>query len=176
MIRIAVFLSITIFSASVLGFTVNAQSDLKDHDTYQPLDIDAERFELRQRDGQAVFSGTVKVTQGKLILSSDSLTVFYASSSKNTNPSIDRLDARGGVKLFSSTEQVVSDWSVYDVNRRLVTFGGNVTLTQGDNILNGERLELDLVSGLTKLDGESGKNDGRVRGTFNVPESNKSNQ
>jgi lipopolysaccharide export system protein LptA len=169
MIR-TVFQSIIFFIAAAYGSATYAQSDLKSHDTYQPLDIDAERFELRQREGQAVFSGTVHVTQGKLILTSDTLTVFYESKGEGLNPSIDRLDARGRVKLSSSSEQVVSDWSVYDVNRRLVTFGGNVVLTQGQNTLNGERLELDLVSGLTKLDGEVGKNDGRVRGTFSVPE------
>lgn len=168
MIRALMFSFAVIFTPVAFNIA-NAQSDLKNHDTYQPLDIDAERFELRQRQGQAIFSGTVRVTQGKLILTSDSLTVFYASTDEELNPSIDRLDARGSVKLSSSSEQVVSDWSVYDVNRRLVTFGGNVVLTQGNNTLNGERLELDLVNGLTKLDGEIGKNDGRVRGTFSVP-------
>jgi lipopolysaccharide export system protein LptA len=174
MIR-ALFQIIGLIALFAISGPASAQSDLKNHDTYQPLDIDAERFELRQRKGQAIFSGTVRVTQGKLILTSDSLTVFYASESESLNPSIDRLDARGGVTLSSSSEQVVSDWSVYDVNRRLVTFGGNVTLKQGTNILNGERLELDLISGLTKLDGEIGKNDGRVRGTFSVPTNEKDN-
>ena len=169
----ALSLFILIVLASGLA---NAQSDLKNHDTYQPLDIDAERFELRQKQGQGVFSGTVKVTQGKLILTSDSLTVFYTSSGEGLNPSIERLDARGGVKLSSSSEEVISEWSVYDVNRRLVTFGGNVKLTQGQNTLNGERLELDLVSGLTKLDGETGKNDGRVRGSFSVPKKDGQNK
>ncbi|WP_286829286.1 MULTISPECIES: LptA/OstA family protein [Kordiimonas] len=145
-----------------------AQSVLKNHDTYQPLDISAERLEMKQREGRAIFQGSVNVKQGGMTLTSDTLTVFYETESGIKNPSIDRLDAQGHVTLTSSSESLAGDWAVYDVDRRLVTIGGNVVFTQGDNSLRGERLEFDLVSGLAKLDGEA-SNEGRVRGTFNVP-------
>ena len=145
-----------------------AQSVLKSHDTYQALDISAERLEMKQKEGRAVFKGSVNVKQGRLTLTSDTLTVFYQTDGGLENPSISRLDAEGNVTMTSETESLSGSWGIYDVDRRLLTFGGNVVLTQGDNTLRGERLEFDLVSGLAKLDGEI-NGDGRVRGKFSVP-------
>jgi len=152
------------------GTAASAQSVLKSHDTYQPLDITAERLEMKQREGRAIFKGTVNVTQGKMTLTADTLTVFYATEAGIENPSISRLDAQGNVMLTSETESLSGDWGVYDVDRRLVTLGGDVVFAQGDNTLRGKRLEFDLVSGLAKLDGESTE-EGRVRGRFSVPSS-----
>jgi len=149
---------------------VQAQSILKDHDTYQPLDITAERLEMKQKLGRAIFKGAVRVVQGKMTLSSESLTVFYKTAEGEEKPAISRLDALGTVTLVSETESLAGDWGIYDVDRRLVTIGGNVVFKQGDNILKGQRLEFDLVSGLAKLDGQdSNSSDGRVRGSFSVP-------
>ena len=150
--------------------SAKAQSALKSHDTYQPLDITAERLEMKQKQGRAIFKGAVKVVQGQMTLSSETLTVFYKAAEGEDKPAISRLDAQGTVTLISSTESLTGDWGIYDVDRRLITIGGNVTFKQGDNMLTGERLEFDLVSGLAKLDGqENTKDDGRVRGSFAVP-------
>jgi len=160
-------LAITFFAVSNSAY---AQSILKSHDTYQPLDITAERMEIKQKEGRAIFKGAVKVVQGKMVLSSETLTVFYTTVEGEDKPSISRLDAQGSVTLVSATESLSGDWSVYDVDQRLITIGGNVIFKQNDNILKGQRLEFDLVSGLAKLDGQKSETgDGRVRGTFNVP-------
>ena len=150
----------------------SAQSVLKDHDTYQPLDISAERLEMQQKQGRAIFSGAVQVVQGGLTLRSDTITVFYALENTDGDPSISRLDAQGKFELQSASETLVGDWGIYDVDRQLVTVGGDVVFRQGQTELKGSRLEFDLVSGLAKLDGQD-TNDagGRVRGSFTVPSS-----
>ncbi|WP_417449046.1 LptA/OstA family protein [Kordiimonas sp.] len=141
---------------------------LKNHDTYQPIDISAERLEMKQKEGRAIFKGAVVVKQGDMTLNADTLTVFYQAENGVENPSISRLDAEGGVKLTSDSETLTGEWGVYDVDRRLITLGGSVSFMQGESILTGERLEFDLVSGLAKLDGRA-SDDGRVRGQFSVP-------
>ena len=151
-------------------FAANAQSVLKGHDTYQPIDIDAERLEMKQKQGRAIFRGSVKVTQGKMTLSAETLTVFYDTESNGKKPSISRLDAQGNVTIVSETESLAGDWGVYDVVRRLITIGGDVTFKQGDSNLKGRRLEFDLITGVAKLDGEEGTNNERVKGSFAVPE------
>ncbi len=150
-----------------------AQSILKDHDTYQPIDISADRLEMKQKQGRAVFRGSVQVTQGIMLLSSDTLTVFYSAAKGDEKPGISRLDAEGGVTLVSDTETLSGDWGVYDVDERLITIGGNVSFMQGENTLMGRRLEFDLVSGIAKLDGQAGQVNGRVRGSFSVPDKDK---
>lgn len=154
-------------------FAANAQSILKDHDTYQPLDISAERLEMQQKQGRAIFSGAVQVTQGKLVLRSDTITVFYKLESGEKDPAISRLDAQGKFSLTSETETLTGDWGIYDVDKQLITVGGDVRFDQGGSELKGTRLEFDLVSGLAKLDGKSAAGeDGRVRGSFAVPSKN----
>ena len=155
-------------SLSGMSAGAHAQSVLKNHDTYQPIDISAERLEMKQKEGRAIFKGAVSVKQGGLALNADALTVFYQTENGVENPSISRLDAEGAVKLTSDSETLTGEWGVYDVDRRLITLGGNVTLLQGDNMLKGDRLEFDLVTGLAKLDGKASE-DGRVRGQFSVP-------
>jgi len=155
---------------------VHAQSALKNHDTYQPIDITAESLEMKQKEGRAVFKGAVKVVQGKMTFASDTLTVFYVTPEGAEKPTISRLDALSNVTLVSTTESLSGDWGIYDVDRRLVTIGGNVVFQQGDSVLKGSRLEFDLVSGLAKLDGEArgGDDSGRVSGTFSIPKTDDS--
>ncbi|MBL4788146.1 MAG: hypothetical protein JKY60_03550 [Kordiimonadaceae bacterium] len=163
----AAFLLVSCFS-----FSAGAQSVLKDHDTYQALDISAERLELQQRQGRAIYKGAVQVIQGDMTLTSDTLTVFFESGNDGDNPSISRLDAQGAVTLISKEKSFsgTGNWGIYDVERRLITIGGNVVFTQNKNVLRGSRLEINLETGLAKLDGQSGSDGtGRVTGTFNVP-------
>ena len=91
------------------------------------------------------------------------------------NPSISRLDAEGNVKLTSDSETLTGKWGVYDVDRRLITLGGEVSFIQGDSRLSGDRLEFDLVTGLAKLDGKASEN-GRVEGKFSVPSQKEDNK
>ena len=163
-------LILMVFLALGLSAAASAQSVLKNHDTYQPLDISAERLEMQQKQGRAIFSGAVLVTQGKLTLRSDTITVFYALENEGGDPSISRLDAQGQFELMSESETLLGDWGIYDVDRQLVTVGGDVVFKQGTSELKGSRLEFDLVSGLAKLDGEDTRDEnGRVRGSFTVP-------
>lgn len=148
-------------------------SALKDHDTDRPIDITADRLEVKQKQNQAVFKGAVEAVQGDLKLTSAELVVYYETTDGATNPTISRLDATGGVALNSPSETAQGNWGVYDVERRLVTLGGAVMLSRGDTVITGERLELDLESGITKIDGApatDGDEANRVKGTFTLPE------
>ena len=167
---LAAALAIATYWLAGIAAPATGQSVLKDHDTYQPIDISAERLEMQQRQGRAIFTGAVQVLQGKLTLRSSTITVFYDQSDTEGDPSISRLDAQGQFQLLSDSETLTGDWGIYDVDRQLITVGGAVVFKQGTSELTGSRLEFDLVSGLAKLDGEdTATEDGRVRGSFSVP-------
>jgi lipopolysaccharide export system protein LptA len=71
------------------------------------------------------------------------------------------------VKLTSRGDTVRGQWAVYDVTRKIVTLGGNVELQQGDTVVKGDRLELDLASGKSRIQGlDSTGGEQRVRGEF----------
>ncbi len=152
-----------------------APSALKGLDTSGPIDVDAARIQVDDASNQAVFSGAVVIRQGKLTLNADTVKVLYVR--KDDNPEIQRLDARGNVVLISPTERATGNTGVYDVNSKIITLVGNVTLDRGGSNLKGQRLVLNLVSGQSSFDGRSGgtaaaagPTPGRVSGRFLVPE------
>jgi lipopolysaccharide export system protein LptA len=146
----------------------------------QPVHIEAATLEVRDKDKVATFSGDVKVKQGDTGLRCKSLVVFYeqgddAGTKGNTlqaaNPGpggqqkIKRLEARGGVVVTQKEQTATGETGVFDMKANTVTLSGNVVMTQGQNVLRGDRLVVDLTSGVSRV--ESGKNgQGRVQGLF----------
>ncbi|WP_439532809.1 LptA/OstA family protein [Polymorphobacter sp.] len=144
-------------------------SALKGLDTGAPIDVDANRIEIRDASNQAIFTGEVVIKQARLTLNAERVTVSYVRQGEN--PEMRRLDARGAVKLVSPSETVTSTSAIYDVPGRLITMVGNVVLNRQGSVLNGQRLVLDLASGRTSFDGRSAANQGgRVSGRFLVPD------
>jgi lipopolysaccharide export system protein LptA len=163
-------------AAATLGTPALGQA-LRNHNSDGPVDVEADRIEVQDRSDRAVFSGNVRVRQGGLSLDAARLTVAYASGGSGVD--IQRLDASGGVTVRSATETARGSVAIYDLNRRLITMVGGVTLEQGANRINGGRLVIDLNSGRSVIDGSavggSGGNvtsgaGGRVTGRFTVPE------
>ncbi|GAB4146223.1 MAG: hypothetical protein Tsb0016_16590 [Sphingomonadales bacterium] len=148
--------------------TAQDVSALRQHDVEQPIDIAADRVEVREKQNEALFEGAVEVRQGDMTMQADSLKVFYNRDDQD-RLTIERLDAEGHVVLRSATETASGDWGIYDVASRLITLGGDVQMTRGESRIWGERLELNLESGLTTLDGASRRED-RVKGRFQVPQ------
>jgi lipopolysaccharide export system protein LptA len=146
----------------------------------QPVQIEAATLEVRDKEKQATFSGAVKVVQGDTTMRCKSLVVFYeqndsdADKSKSValaNPGpggqqrIKKLEARGGVVVTQKAETATGDLGLFDMQTNTVTLTGNVVMTQGQNVLRGDRLVVDLTSGVSRV--ESGKNgQGRVQGLF----------
>lgn len=157
--------------AAAAPLPVAAQvSALKGLDTSAPIDVDAARIEIQDAANQAVFSGDVVIRQGKLTLYADSVKVLYTR--KSGDPQMQRLDARGNVRLVSPTEKASANVGIYDVDGRIITMTGNVTLDRGGSKLKGERLVLNLVTGQSSFDarGTGGTTPGRVTGRFVVPQ------
>lgn len=147
-----------------------AISALRNHQVDGPIEWEADRSELLGREDTALFIGNVRVVQGELELTSDRLYVFYKLRPGEDDPDVERLDATGSVVVTSPSETARGDWGVYDIPQRIITLGGNVVVTRGDTRLAGERLEIDLESGVTRLDARTAEDQsGRVRGRFTVP-------
>ena len=157
--------------AAQAAFGQGGGSALKGHDTSAPVDVAADRIEVQDRADRAIFSGNVEVRQGNLELSTSRLTVAYANAG---GIEIKRLEASGGVLMRSPSETASSQFAIYDLDRRLVTMIGGVTLNRGQNRVQGGRLVLDLDSGRAVMDGGAApgtsSTGGRVTGRFTVPQ------
>lgn len=169
----------TVALAVLLTAAGASAQGLKNHNSNAPVDFSADRIEVQDRADRAVLSGNVRVKQGALTLDAARLTVAYSGGIANGNPSVQRLDASGGVTVRSANDVARGAFATYDLNRRLITMLGGVTLNQGSNVLRGGRLVIDLNSGRSTLDGRGGgggapgvsdEGGGRVSGRFSVPQ------
>jgi lipopolysaccharide export system protein LptA len=76
--------------------------------------------------------------------------------------SIRRLEARGSVVVTQKDQVVTGETAVFDTKTNLVTMLGGVLLTQGKNVLRGDRLMVDMTTGVSRVESDSG----RVQGVF----------
>lgn len=149
-----------------------AAQGLRNHDTNAPIDVDAGRVEWRNADRLAVWSGGVTAKQGDLTLRSSTMRV--ATRPQGNSLQILRLDAQGNVRMSAPDESATANSGIYDVENRLLTLIGNVTLNQGQSVLRGQRLVVNLRTGRSTLDpgtgrAASGDTGARVTGRFVVP-------
>ena len=172
--------------ASAAGPATDAASDNQE----QPIQIESASLEVRDKDKMATFSGDVTVVQGDTTIKCQTLVVFYggrrtggrqtvaAAKPEGANGShtplqktsimpqgaqdIRRIEARGGVTVVSKDQNASGDLGVYDLKKKTITLTGNVVVSQGQNVIHGDRVVVDTVTGNAHLDsGVSSQN--RVR-------------
>ena len=138
----------------------------------QAVQIEAASLEVRDKQKVATFTGNVKVVQGDTTMRCSSLVVFYdsqqtAGSVKAASPGpggaqqIRRLEARGGVTVTQKDQTATGETGIFDMQANTVTLIGNVVVSQGPNVMRGDRLVADLTTGVSRVD--AGKSRGPVR-------------
>jgi lipopolysaccharide export system protein LptA len=91
-----------------------------------------------------------------------------AKPEDKSNAQITKIEAKGDVVITSEDDQTTtSEWALYDLPAQLVTVGGNVVLTQGKNVLKGDRLVIDLKTGESRFENTgNAAAGGRIRALF----------
>ncbi|WP_225122668.1 LptA/OstA family protein [Bradyrhizobium sp. BRP22] len=148
----------------------------------QPIQIEAAALEMRDKKKEATFSGNVKVVQGDTTMTSKTLVVFYESNSgqgtsapasnakgaksatmQSAQPgpggssSIKRLEAKGSVVVTQKDQVVTGETAIFDTKANLITMLGGVVLTQCKNVLRGDRLLVDMTTGVSRVESDSGR-------------------
>jgi lipopolysaccharide export system protein LptA len=85
-----------------------------------------------------------------------------AAPGPSGSSSIKRLEARGNVVVTQKDQVVTGETAVFDTKTNLITMLGGVVLTQGKNVLRGDRLLVDMTTGVSRVESDSG----RVQGLF----------
>lgn len=144
------------FGGAFTGFSTNSE---------EPIQIEADRLEVRDEEKRAVYLGNVTVRQGETLLKTAELQVFYAGGGQEPGApgaSLERIIANGRVIVQSQNRTATGDEAVFEMASETIVLTGNVVLTEDDNILRGERLVVDLKTGEAQMQG------GRVQ-TILVP-------
>jgi lipopolysaccharide export system protein LptA len=142
----------------------------------KPVKIDAGSLEVRDKSKIATFSGNVQVVQGDTTLRCKTLQVFYdqdgsgnAMTAAKPGPAgqgkIRRLEARGNVVVTQKEQTATGETGIFDMAENTVTLNGNVMISQGTNTLKGEKLVVNLTTGVSHIEAGKGSG-GRVQGLF----------
>jgi lipopolysaccharide export system protein LptA len=141
----------------------------------EPINITAVSLEVRDKEKMATFIDKVKVIQGDTTLECKKLLVFYdeevtpvSNTARATpaaarpaaqgpalgggNQQVRRLEAKGGVVVTQKDQVAVGDEGIYDTKTNSMTLIGNVIVTQGANVIKGDRLWVDLETGRSTVE------------------------
>jgi lipopolysaccharide export system protein LptA len=161
--------------ANPLGFSPNSD---------QPIRITSTSLEVHDKDHFATFSGNVHVVQGESTLRCKTLVVFYEDSSdagpapkggqpkggqSTGNQSIKRLEAKGSVVIVQKDQATQKDQTatgdngVFDMKTNTAILTGNVVVTQGDSVIRGDKLFIDMTTGVSRVDSGKGRVDALFR-------------
>jgi lipopolysaccharide export system protein LptA len=140
----------------------------------QPVKIQADKLEVRDKDKVATFTGNVHVTQGDTEMRSRVLVVYYEdvggkpgapnaagakaapAAASGDQQQIRWIEATGGVRVTQRDQTAVGDKGTFDMRSNLVTLIGNVVVTRAKDVVRGERLMLDLNTGVSRIEPAAG--------------------
>ncbi len=151
----------------------------------EPVSINAGKLDYFDKEQKLIYTGDVVVVQGDSTLKASVLTIFLeknnptpgaagavaepAAPAAGVGPgqgsSVRHMDATGPVTLISKDQVGTGDSATYDKGEDKVYLNGNVTLSQGTNVTQGDRLIYDMASGQAQVfSGQT--NGGRVMSVF----------
>ena len=148
----------------------------------KPIQIESDKLEVHQNENLAIFTGNVTVVQGPTLLKAGRMKVYYvksdAADGKNKKPAaeagkasaaggvspmsgganIDHLEVDGKVYIKSDDQVATGDSGTFDMKSQvLVLSGKKVVLSQGDNVLVGCKLTVQMQTGLAQVDACGGR-------------------
>lgn len=132
----------------------------------------ARRLELWQNEDMAIAYQNVTAQKDARRLEAETVRAHFVKKDGKTE--VERFEAENNVVITNDKETVQGDSGVYLVGRETATLHGNVKISQGKNFIIGEVADINMKTGVSRLQmlSEKGKTKGQIRGVF-VPEDKK---
>jgi lipopolysaccharide export system protein LptA len=114
------------------------------------LHVQARSMEFDFRQGQLLYKGAVAVKHGDVRMHADELKITFQPK----NPrEVQRIEARGEVRVDHETETARGRLAVYDPKRATITLTGDAELGSGPNTVQGEKVVVFLDEGRAIVEG-----------------------
>ena len=123
-------------------------------ETKKPIEIVADNMEWNKQVGEAIAIGNAIAIQGQTTIKANKI---IAVLSKDNSQQITELKANGNVEFSKDNQLATGDKATYYINQDKVIITGSVELIKDGNIIKGEKLVIDFLSGLSKMN-SSGTN------------------
>src|SRR5262245_12822866 len=133
----------------------------------QPVKIQSNSLEVRDKDKIATFFGDVHLIQGDTAMRCKTLVVFYEQNAPSGTAGmpvqpgqpglggaqqIRRVEAKGGVVVTQKDQTATGDSGIFDMKANKVRLEGNVVVSQGQSIIRGQRLVVDMTTGVSTVE------------------------
>ncbi len=129
---------------------VGSHSQESDQKNKSALKLKAERVALNKENGVLNFSGNVEILYKEYIIKSDFLKAIQNKNKKQIN----LIEANGNVFISNNKDINASgDALTFNVKDQFIIIQGNVELVQGESIIKGKRVHIDLLTEKIELDG-----------------------
>ena len=115
----------------------------------KPIEILADSMEWNKQLGQAIATGNAKAIQDQTTIKANKI---IAVLNEDNNQQIKELQAIGKVVFLKDKQVATGDRATYYINEDKVIITGNVELKRDGNIIKGEKLIIDFLSGLSKME------------------------
>ena len=157
----------------------------------EPVNITADKLDFLNKENKLIYTGNVVVVQGDSTMKASVLRIDLqktdpaapagtptaggatapsaapgaGDAGPGQNSSVRHMDADGPVTLISKDQIGTGDHAIYDKGEDKVYLNGNVTLSQGTNVTQGDRLIYNMTTGQAQVfSGQT--NGGRVVSVF----------
>ena len=134
-------------------------SDVTHFDSQAPLKIiNADELEGSQRNGFVVLTGHVHLAQADTSIKSDRAHIYFEATTKQAHRAV----AKGNVKIQKKPSDnapslhATADEIEFFVKTRKAVLRGKPKIWRGDEVMQGQIMELDLNSGQVRVRGVSG--------------------
>jgi lipopolysaccharide export system protein LptA len=127
------------------------------------VDVEADSMEIIDADHRTIFRGNVVAKRPTDTIRAEEMIVSSSEqkqSDGSTKTITDFVDAKGDVTINTRDAVITGEWCKFDVPHDQLVVGGNVKIVQGQSVVRGQKLDVDLKTFHLQMSG------GRVTGSF----------
>jgi lipopolysaccharide export system protein LptA len=107
----------------------------------------SEKLMVDQQQNTATFTGKVVLRQTNSVTKADKMIFYYVPESKEIN----KIQTFGNVYIIKDTQIAKADQGEYLVKEKTIELVGGVSLKNDDNIIKGDRLIYNTITGMGKI-------------------------
>ncbi len=105
------------------------------------------------------------VKEGNQLILADKMYVFYKETASN-NQEIEKIVALGHVKASNGVQRIQGNYGVYNPKTEMIDIYDNVSLHQGNSVLNGKWANMNLKTGISSLKSYDAETQNRITGSL----------
>ena len=147
-----------------------AASILPGANSKDPYTVDAGKLDYLEKEQKLIYTGEVIATQGPTKVKGTVMTIYLDKSTPGADRQVRRIEVAGPVTVVQNGKIGVGDTGLYDKAENKWYLIGNVTLTEGSDVTQGDKLIYNLSNSTALVD--AGKQ-GRVKSVFVPKDSEK---